>query len=71
MDDTPHQPAHSFVRVISNINSPFFTNGMPSIPLLADDVVASVRRMYADDYSLVKRLAGLGLDDLLANATTA
>ena len=39
------------------------------LPLLADDVVASVRRMYADDYSLVKRLAGLGLDDLLANAT--
>ena len=39
------------------------------VPLLADDVVASVRRMYADDYSLVKRLAGLGLDDLLANAT--
>ena len=41
------------------------------VPLLADDVVASVRRMYADDYSLVKRLAGLGLDDLLANATSA
>ena len=39
------------------------------LPLLADDVVASVRRMYADDYSLVKRLAGLDLDDLLANAT--
>ena len=41
------------------------------MPLLADDVVASVRRMYADDYSLVKRLAGLDLDDLLANATSA
>ena len=41
------------------------------LPLLADDVVASVRRMYADDYSLVKRLAGLGLDELLANATSA
>ena len=41
------------------------------VPLLADDVVASVRRMYADDYSLVKRLAGLGLDELLANATSA
>jgi len=27
--------------------------------------------MYADDYSLVKRLAGLGLDELLANATSA
>ena len=39
------------------------------MPLLADDVVASVRRMYADDYGLVERLAGLGLDDLLANAT--
>ena len=36
---------------------------------LADDVVASVHRMYADDYSLVKRLAGLGLDELLTNAT--
>ena len=41
------------------------------VPLLADDVVASVRRMYADDYALVERLAGLGLDDLLANATSA
>ena len=44
--------------------------GSRLVPLLADDVVASVRRMYADDYSLVERLAGLGLDDLLANATT-
>ena len=33
VDDTPHQPAHSFVRVISNINSPFFTNGMPSMQI--------------------------------------
>ena len=41
------------------------------VPLLADDVVVSVRRMYADDYALVERLAGLGLDDLLANATSA
>ena len=41
------------------------------VPLLADDVVASVRRMYAEDYALVERLAGLGLDDLLANATSA
>ena len=41
------------------------------LPLLADDVVASIKRMYADDYSLVERLAGLGLDDLLANATSA
>ena len=41
------------------------------LPLLADDVVASVRRMYADDYALVKRLAGLDLDELLANATSA
>ena len=41
------------------------------VPLLADDVVASIKRMYADDYSLVKRLAGLDLDDLLANATSA
>ena len=41
------------------------------VPLLADDVVASVRRMYADDYALVERLADLGLDDLLANATGA
>ena len=40
------------------------------MPLLADDVVASIKRMYAEDYSLVERLAGLGLDDLLANATT-
>ena len=172
VDDTPHQPEHNFVRVISNINSPFFTNGMPSmqigfvqaflssavyyqmenkdrrradagdaasfnahirsrmamqmrrghqtffwpqayftpfcdvvlrfeslkrdfdglmakigcplrlpparehrgnrlVPLLADDVVASVRRMYAEDYALVERLAGLGLDELLANATSA
>ena len=38
---------------------------------LADDVVASVRRMYAEDYALVERLAGLGLDELLANATSA
>ena len=38
---------------------------------VADDVVASVRRMYAEDYALVERLAGLGLDDLLANATSA
>ena len=38
---------------------------------MADDVVASVRRMYAGDYSLVKRLAGLGLEELLANATSA
>ena len=30
---TPHQPAHNFVRVISNINSPFFTNGMPSMQI--------------------------------------
>ena len=37
----------------------------------ADDVVASVRRMYADDYALVKRLAGFDLDELLANATSA
>ena len=41
------------------------------VPLLADDVVASVRRMYAEDYALVERLAGLGLDELLANATSA
>ena len=41
------------------------------VPLLADDVVASVRRMYAEDLGLVERLAGLGLDDLLANATSA
>ena len=41
------------------------------VPLLAADVVASVRRMYAEDYSLVKRLAGLDLDELLANATSA
>ena len=41
------------------------------LPLLADDVVASVRRMYAEDYALVERLAGLGLDELLANATSA
>ena len=40
------------------------------VPLLADDVVASVRRMYADDYSLVERLARFDLDELLANATT-
>ena len=89
VDDTLHQPEHNFVRVIPYINSPLFTNGMPSmqigfvhaclskssrnrlVPLLADDVVASVRRMYADDYSLVKRLAGFDLDELLANATSA
>ena len=41
------------------------------VPLLADDVVASVRRMYAEDYALVERLAGLGLDELLANAPSA
>ena len=41
------------------------------VPLLEDDVVASVRRMYAEDYALVERLAGLGLDELLANATSA
>ena len=41
------------------------------VPLLAADVVASVRRMYAEDYALVERLAGLELDDLLANATSA
>ena len=41
------------------------------VPLLADDVVASVRRMYADDYGLVERLAGFDLDELLANATSA
>ena len=39
------------------------------VPLLADDVVASVRRMYADDYALVEHLAGFDLDELLANAT--
>ena len=39
------------------------------VPLLADDVVASIRRMYAEDYALVERLAGLDLDELLANAT--
>ena len=47
------------------------TQGNRLVPLLADDVVASVRRMYADDYALVERLADLGLDDLLANATGA
>ena len=26
---------------------------------------------YAEDYALVERLAGLGLDELLANATSA
>ena len=41
------------------------------VPLLADDVVASVRRMYAEDYALVERLAGFDLDELLANATGA
>ena len=41
------------------------------VPLLADDVVASVRRMYADDYALVEHLAGFDLDELLANATSA
>ena len=41
------------------------------VPLLAADVVASVHRMYAEDYALVERLAGLELDDLLANATSA
>ena len=41
------------------------------VPLLAADVVASVRRMYADDYALVERLAGFDLDELLANATSA
>ena len=44
--------------------------GKSLVPLLADDVVASVRRMYAEDYSLVKRLARFDLDELLANATT-
>ena len=39
------------------------------MPLLAADVVASVRRMYADDYALVEHLAGFDLDELLANAT--
>ena len=46
------------------------TQGNRLVPLLADDVVAAVRRMYADDYSLVRRLAGFDLDELLANATT-
>ena len=32
-DDTPHQPEHNFVRVIPYINSPFFTNGMPSMQI--------------------------------------
>ena len=41
------------------------------VPLLADDVVASVRRMYADDYALVEHLAGFDSDELLANATSA
>ena len=41
------------------------------MPLLADDIVASVRRMYADDYALVEHLAGFDLDALLANATSA
>ena len=45
------------------------TRGNRLVPLLADDVVASVRRMYADDYALVERLAGFDLDELLANAT--
>jgi len=39
------------------------------VPLLSDDIVASVRRMYADDYALVEHLAGFDLDELLANAT--
>lgn len=39
------------------------------VPLLAADVVATVRRMYAADYALFGRLAGMGLDELLANAT--
>ena len=39
------------------------------VPLLADDVVASIKRMYADDYALVEHLAGFDLDELLANAT--
>ena len=47
------------------------TRGNRLVPLLADDVVASVRRMYADDYALVERLAGLELYELLANATSA
>ena len=41
------------------------------VPLLADDVVASIKRMYADDYVLLERLAGFDLDELLANATSA
>ena len=64
-DDTPHQPKHWPERVVPNANL-----GNRLVPLLADDVVASIKRMYAEDYSLVERLAGLGLDDLLANATT-
>ena len=51
---------------------PLNTSSKPAQPsTLADDVVASVRRMYAEDYALVERLAGLDLDDLLANATSA
>ena len=49
----------------------FLLSSSRLVPLLADDVVASVRRMYAEDYALVERLAGLGLDELLANATSA
>ena len=32
-DDTLHQPEHNFVRVIPYINSPLFTNGMPSMQI--------------------------------------
>ena len=64
VDDTPHQPKHWPERVVPNANL-----GNRLVPLLADDVVASVRRMYADDYALVERLAGFDLDELLANAT--
>ena len=39
------------------------------VPMLSEDVMVTVRRLYAADYALHARLAGMGLDELLANAT--